>query len=45
MDPYTILVVDDEKEIRDALEIYLRNEGLNVVHAADGLETIVILRK
>ena len=24
----TILVVDDEKEIRELVEIYLRNEGI-----------------
>ena len=26
----TILIVDDEKEITDLVEIYLKNEGLNV---------------
>jgi DNA-binding response OmpR family regulator len=37
---YTVLVVDDEKEIRDAIEIYLKNEGLNVIKAEDGIEAI-----
>lgn len=27
MERETILIVDDEKEIRDLLDIYLRNEG------------------
>ena len=28
---YNILVVEDEKEIADALEIYLKNQGYNVL--------------
>ena len=40
---YNILVVDDEKEIRDAVEIYLRGEQLNVIKAEDGLEALEIL--
>ncbi|MBU5487292.1 response regulator transcription factor [Clostridium sp. MSJ-8] len=40
---YNILVVDDEKEIRDAVEIYLRGEQLNVIKAEDGLEALDIL--
>ena len=30
-----ILVVDDDKEIVDAIDIYLRNEGINVIKAYD----------
>ena len=40
---YNILVVDDEKEIRDAIEIYLRGEKLNVIKASDGIEALDIL--
>lgn len=40
MSEYTVLVVDDEKEIRDAIEIYLRNEGIKVLKASDGIEAI-----
>ncbi|ALC88597.1 PhoB family transcriptional regulator [Bacillus sp. FJAT-18017] len=40
MEKCNVLVVDDEKEIRDAIEIYLRNEGLTVIKAKDGLEAI-----
>lgn len=40
---YNVLVVDDEKEIRDAIEIYLRGENLKVIKAEDGLEALSIL--
>jgi len=40
MDNYNVLVVDDEEEIRDAIEIYLKNEGITVVKAQDGIEAI-----
>jgi len=40
MADYNVLVVDDEKEIRDAIAIYLKNEGLNVITAEDGIEAI-----
>ncbi|MBE6052164.1 MAG: response regulator transcription factor [Clostridium sp.] len=40
---YNVLVVDDEKEIRDAIEIYLRGESLKVIKAGDGLEALEIL--
>ena len=38
-----ILVVDDEKEIRNLLDIYLSNEGYKVVKASDGEEALNIL--
>ncbi|ARK29504.1 response regulator transcription factor [Halalkalibacter krulwichiae] len=37
---YNVLVVDDEKEIRDAIEIYLKNEGITVIKAVDGLDAL-----
>ncbi|MDE5680547.1 MAG: response regulator transcription factor, partial [Lachnospiraceae bacterium] len=40
-----ILVCDDDKEIVDAIEIYLRNEGYQIFKAYDGEEAIRILRK
>lgn len=40
-----ILVVDDEKEIRNLLEIYLLNEGYDVIKAEDGKEALSILDK
>ena len=40
-----ILVCDDEREIVDALEIYLVNEGYRVFKACDGMEALDILDK
>ncbi|RFU64050.1 response regulator transcription factor [Bacillus sp. V59.32b] len=40
MSEFNVLVVDDEKEIRDAIEIYLKNEGITVIKASDGIEAI-----
>jgi len=38
---YNVLVVDDEKEIRDAIEVYLRStENINIIKAGDGLEAL-----
>ena len=42
---YNILVCDDDREIVEAIEIYLSKEGYNVIKAYDGLETIEILKK
>lgn len=38
-----VLVVDDDKEIVDAIDIYLKNEGINVIKAYDGLEALEAL--
>lgn len=43
MEKETLLIVDDEKEIRELIEIYLKNEGYNVLKATDGLEALEIL--
>ncbi|MCX7708488.1 MAG: response regulator transcription factor [Clostridia bacterium] len=40
MDKETILIVDDEKEIGDLIEVYLKNEGFNVIKASNGLEAL-----
>lgn len=39
----TILVCDDEREIVDAIEIYLQQEGYRVLKAYDGEEALKIL--
>ena len=44
-DNKTILVVDDEKDIREIIEIYLINEGYNIVLASDGIEALEKLKK
>ena len=40
---YNILVVDDDKEIVESIEIYLRNEGYKVFKAYDGIEALDLL--
>ncbi len=42
---YRILVCDDEKEITDAIEIYLTQEGYTVLKAYDAAQAISILEK
>lgn len=41
----TILIVDDEKEIRNLIEIYLKNEGYNVLHAEHGEAALRIIKQ
>ena len=45
MGKYNILVVDDDKEIVKAINIYLSNEGYNIYEAYDGYEALGILEK
>lgn len=40
----TVLVVDDDTEIRDVIHVYLRNEGYHVLEAANGLEALNLLK-
>lgn len=42
---YNILVCDDEKDILDAIEIYLKAEGYKVFTAKDGVSALEILEK
>lgn len=42
---YNILVVDDDKEIVGAIEIYLKKEGYHIIKAYDGNQAIEELRK
>ncbi|MGO4733525.1 response regulator [Paenibacillus sp. 2KB_22] len=39
----TILVVDDEPDIRDVIHVYLRNEGYKVIEAANGEEALNVI--
>ena len=41
---YTILVCDDEKDIVDAIEIYLSQEGYRILKAYDGQQALDILK-
>lgn len=40
----TILVCDDDREIVDAIEIYLSQEGYHVLKAYDGIEALEVLK-
>lgn len=42
---YNILVCDDERDILDAIEIYLKAEGYSVFTAEDGASALEILEK
>lgn len=41
----TILVTDDDQDIRDGIEIYLQNEGYHVLKAANGQEALDLLQQ
>ena len=41
----TILIVDDEKEIADLVELYLRNENYHIEKAVDSETALDILEK
>ena len=43
MKMYTILVCDDDKEIVEAIEIYLTQEVYHILKAYDGMEALSIL--
>ena len=45
MEQFFVLVVDDDKEIRDVIEIYLKNEGVTVLKAKDGIEALEIVNE
>ncbi len=42
---YTILVADDEEQIRELLRLYLEKDGYQVLEAADGRSALSILEK
>ena len=42
---YTVLIADDEKEIRDLLRLYLEKDGYQVLEAEDGRAAVSILEK
>ena len=42
---YHVLIVEDDAEIRDGIEIYLRNQGYEVFKAGDGVEGLEVVQK
>ena len=42
---YSILVVEDDREIRAGIEIYLRNQGYEVFQAANGAEGLKVIEQ
>lgn len=45
MDINNILIVEDDKEIREGVQIYLQSQGYKVFQAADGIEGLEIIEK
>ena len=45
MDKGNILLVEDDKEIREGIEIFLKGQGYQVFQAADGVEGLEMLEK
>ena len=41
---YTILIADDEAEIRNLLRLYLENENYNIIEVEDGQQALDILK-
>jgi len=45
MDNINILLVDDEENIRNLLDAYLKKEGFNILHSSNGKEAIKIMER
>ena len=42
---FHILIVEDDKEIRDGIEIFLKSQGYQVHKAADGIEGLAVINR
>ena len=42
---YRILIVEDDKEIREGVEIYLHNQGYDVYQASNGAEGLKVIEQ
>ncbi len=40
-----ILVVDDDKSIRNLIKVYLENEGYNIMEASNGAEALILINE
>ena len=45
METNHILIVEDDKEIREGVQIYLQSQGYKVFQAADGVEGLEVMEK
>lgn len=45
MEPYNVLIVEDDRDIRDGIGIYLKSQGYNVHKSADGAEGLEVISK
>ncbi len=45
MEQYNILIVEDDKEIREGIEIFLKSQNYQVWQAADGIEGLKIIEQ
>ena len=45
METNHILIAEDDKEIREGIQIYLKSQGYEVFQAADGVEGLEILER
>ncbi len=45
MQQYRVLIVEDDEQIRDGIEIYLKSQGYEVFKAGDGFEGLEVIRK
>ncbi len=45
MEQYKVLVVEDDREIREGIEIFLKSQGYQVFLAADGVEGLEIIER
>ena len=45
MEQYNVLIVEDDKEIRDGIEIFLKSQNYNVFKAGDGVAGLEIIER
>ena len=41
MDEITILIIEDDEDIRESVKILLENEGFHVIEADNGMHTVL----
>ncbi|MGF7088700.1 DNA-binding response OmpR family regulator [Kroppenstedtia sanguinis] len=41
----TVLIVDDDRELREMIQLYLRNEGYEILQASDGKQALELVER